>query len=352
MRGDEPSYYRNAFFLHLAGGVSGMNYFCYDQKRPAAWSEVGRLGAVVQELGPMLGAAQAGSKARRPLPPLWPVVLRQFYPFMASIRSPTCWPRTSTSSPSAARIFWPAEQISTTPSCFGTPIGYAPARRRRSTTTFITAAKSFSMPPREVNVPGAQRLDFDLAMGKGNLSQSNPDARFGRPGIVDYNHTDRIALIRDQMGKIAPPPYDSPSDDVVVRPFVGRGVTYLWLVNTHTQQEYEYLRARLGAGVPVADPAKALAEARAFLKSRGVYDKPFETSLTLPAGDFVVCDVLKRHELPVAADGPDGSGVRSRWSGSAARCSCSLRREWRRNRWRCMRAKGTCQEPDRGTAGL
>ena len=76
------------------------------------------------------------------------------------------------------------------------------------------------------------------------------------------------------MGKIAPPPYDSPSDDVVVRPFVGRGVTYLWLVNTHTQQEYEYLRARLGAGVQVADPAQALAEARAFLKRMACTTNP------------------------------------------------------------------------------
>ena len=30
---NEPSYYRKAFFLHLAGGVTGMNYFAYDCRR-------------------------------------------------------------------------------------------------------------------------------------------------------------------------------------------------------------------------------------------------------------------------------------------------------------------------------
>jgi hypothetical protein len=158
----------------------------------------------------------------------------------------------------------------------------------------------------EVEVPGAVRLDFDIAMGKGKASESLvTEARFGRPGIVDYGHADRIAAVRDGLAKVAPPVYDSPASNLILRTFAADGVTYLWLVNIYDREEWDYINSRLRPGAKVTDKKQALAEVKEFLKARSAYDKPFTTTVTLPAGDVTVCDVWSGRELAVQ---PVGDG--------------------------------------------
>ena len=307
--GDEPSYSRQTFFLHLAGGVSGLNYYSYSSRLASAWAEVGRLSTVIRELGPLLAALKPAQKRVGLFMPFahwacdWLYPTLGVYPFANLLSAhidvePVCREEllAGRGVQYDAILAWNADWVS------ASAAQALQACSRRGTKVILDAACA-------VDIPGASRLEFDLAMGNGKPSASDAaDARFGRPGIRDYHFPDRIDLVRQSIGAIVPPLYDSPSDELIIRAFEADGVTYLWLVNIHTREEYEYLRARAGAGVKVVDPEKALAEMRTFLRGRGVYDKPFETTLTLPDGEFVICDVLTRRELPKTAAG-DGSAL-------------------------------------------
>ena len=60
--GDEPSYYRNVFFLHMAGGVSGLNYYAYSEHKASAIREAGRLVERLDDLGPLQVALKPAPK--------------------------------------------------------------------------------------------------------------------------------------------------------------------------------------------------------------------------------------------------------------------------------------------------
>lgn len=298
--GDEPGYYRNQFFLHLAGGAAGIEFFAYNSRVEEGWNELGRLGNIIKRLGPTLYQLKPARKSVGYFMPLAEFFCDYVYPTMGLYAfsnllaahidaEPVC--REELLAGRASQydmiVTWKAEHIS--------------AQEAEALKAYAAkGGKVFLDGSSEVDIPGIPHLDIDLAMGADGKSKlETADARFGKPGIMDYQHPARIAAIKEQLSAAVKPPYDSPSSELVIRSFDGEGVRYLWLVNIHTREEYEYLRARLGAGVQVADKVAALNEAKAFLKQRGVYDKTFETTLTLPEGDYIVCDLLKQKELPL-----------------------------------------------------
>ena len=95
----------------------------------------------------------------------------------------------------------------------------------------------------------------------------------------------------------------------MIRHAEAAGVRYLWLVNVHAHEDYEYLRPRIGAGARPENPPRAAEEAVAYLDAK---DKTgggrFTAPVTLPEG-CVLYDVLRGGEIPTL----DAGGGRVRF---------------------------------------
>jgi hypothetical protein len=143
-----------------------------------------------------------------------------------------------------------------------------------------------------VPIKGAIKLSVDLAMGDGKSNPDDKDPRFGGPGIQDYLHPDRVTAIRKALEPYVKPWADCDAPTLIARRHEYHGVSYLWLVNTHSQEEYEYLRPRIAAGARPENPDQATKEAFQYLADRAV-GKRFTTRVTIPTGKWAAYDVLK-----------------------------------------------------------
>ena len=234
----------NTFFLHLAGGCQGINYFTYAEVKPVDWKELGRLGNAV---------------------------VRPYYPFLGKLRpvqtqNGLLLPYTQYAHTSS----YPAEALYAYANLLGTHLDVQPTCEEEVLSGYIRNYKTILLWHVEwmresvvkalenyiakggvvladsttiVPIKGAIRLPVDLAMGDKKSKPDVNDLRFGGPGIKDYLHPDRVADIGKAVGKYAQPWADCADSTLVVRRHAYRGVTYLWLVNVHNQEEYEYIRS-------------------------------------------------------------------------------------------------------------
>jgi hypothetical protein len=278
--GDEPSYYRNAFFLHLAGGVSGLNYYAYSEHKPQAIREIGRLAARLEELGPLQVALKPAPKRIGFFLPLtcsamdWAYAITALYAFSNLICAqvdvePVC--REELLAGRAHRyeaiVGWNVDWLS---QAEAEGLNAYMARGGR----FVLDAAS------AVELPGASRLAVDLAMGAPSSTVNNEDPRVGSPGQQDYNKPEVVEAVRQALAEFAT--YTCADPTVVVRAFAGAGATYLWCVQVHTGEEYRYLVERMPVYKRTEDRPVAEEEGRSFLRQRGVYDQAVQTTLVLP----------------------------------------------------------------------
>jgi hypothetical protein len=307
---NEPTYYRNKFYLHLAGGVRGFNYFTYvdGEQRPRGMDEVGRLGTgVVRSYYPLLGRLRPRRHRVGMLLPYTHAIHESDYPLSALYAyanllsahvdvEPTCEEEaiagelTRYRAVVLYRVKWLRQKA------------YDALLKYIQQGGLVLADAST-----ELAIPGARRLAVDLAMGAGE-SKGSPSAapQFGYPGIHDYCMPDRVRAIRDAVTTYVQPEIDSPSIHLVLREAQADGVRYLWLVNIHTHEDYEYLRPRLGAGARPSNPKVAQQEAVAYLdaldrQAGGLFTAP----VSVPKG-FFAYDVLKGQEIPVRDAGDHG----------------------------------------------
>ncbi|MDD3127410.1 MAG: hypothetical protein PHT27_07340, partial [Candidatus Izemoplasmatales bacterium] len=300
---NESSYHRNNFFLHLAGGVNGLNYFAYvDAKKnsPVGWDELKKTGQIVNRFGKLIYNLKAAPKKTALFLPLATAAYDGSYPFRALY--------------AYANLL--AAQIDVKPICREEILA---GELYKYDTVILYNANKISAPIwymlkdymadggeviidklSTVNIPGAQRLDIDIAMGNLPSAPDKNDLRYGNPGISDYLVPERVELLRKALPQLAGIPYDSDSRELVMRAFEADDVKYLWIVNIHDHEEYNFLNLKQGAGRVQDDPEKAESDVIKFLKERGVYDKMFTTEITLPAGEYRVCDILKGKELETA----------------------------------------------------
>lgn len=297
---NESSYYRNNFFLHLAGGVNGLNYYHYvDAKNnsPIGWGELKKTGEVVNKFGKLIYNLKAAPKKTALFLPLATAAYNTGYPFRALF---------AYSNLLAAHIdIKPIcrEEILAGELCkYDTVLLYNAKKISAPVWDLLknyinNGGKVFIDKLSAVDIPGAQRLDIDIAMGSLPSIPNKDDLRYGRPGIADYLIPERVDLVRNALPQLAGIPYDADSKELVIRAFEVDGVKYLWLVNIHTHEEYNFLNLKQGTGRIQEDPEESEKEAFEFLKARGVYDKMFTSEITLPAGTYKVCDILKGKEL-------------------------------------------------------
>ncbi len=305
---DEPTYYRNKFFLHLAGGVQGLNYFTYQEGllRPRAIEEVGRLGIeVVRPYYPLLGKLRPRRREVGLLLPYTQSAYDTGYPLAAPYAyanllaahvdvEPTCEEELVSGDAKRykAVLLWRVKWLRQT--AYDSLARYA---REGG----LVLADAFT----EIDVPGMKRLPVDLAMGQAaGAAPGKPDPARQDPGIHDYLLPERVRAVREAVSQYVRPEVDSPSMHMAIRQSEAGGVRYVWLVHLHTHEDYEFLRPRVGAGARPADPKQAAREAAAYLDAR---DKAaagqFTAEVGLPAGG-VLYDVLAGKEVPVTtADG-------------------------------------------------
>ena len=305
--GDEPSYYRNAFFLHLAGGVSGLNYYAYSEHKPAAIKEVGRLAERLEELAALQVALRPAARRVGMYLPLacsavdWSYPLAAMYAYSNLLCAhvdvePVCREELLGGAVYGyeALVLWNADWL-----------GRAEAEGLKR--YLARGGKVYLDKASAVDLPGATRLPLDLAMGKLDSALNNDDPRFAGPGQADYNVADRVTAVRAALGEYVA--YDAADPNVITRAFTAEGATYVWCANVHTNEEYKYLVERMPVYKRDKDRAAAEEEGRKFLRERGAYDKLVQTTLTLPASTvtkgLAVYDVWagKRLALTVLPDG-------------------------------------------------
>ncbi|MBI4028273.1 MAG: hypothetical protein HY360_25025 [Verrucomicrobia bacterium] len=298
---EETTYYKNTFYLTLAGGVQGLHYYAYSEMKPQGQQVLAQEASrIVRRLGPVLCRLKPATRrvglylsvAHQAFE--WDYPLRAIYAYANLLGAhidvePTC--REELFEPEIHRydaiVLWNTDWLTES------EVDGFKAYMKRGGTVLQDAGC-------EAVIPGAQRLDFDLAMGKTQKTQSHPnDTLIGRPSLQDYLVPESVQTTAESalsQFKSAVEP-DSPS--VIVRTFEATGVRYAWLVNIHDAEEYAYISSRTRAGLKVADPARAQQEVIDFLKARGVYDKPLACPVKLPPKTGTVYDLSQGGRLPV-----------------------------------------------------
>ena len=298
-----PTYFTNTFYCQVAGGAQGLNYYSYGEAGPLAWKTLGEIGnTIVKPYYPFLGKLRPARTSVGLLLPYtcycydWLYAIRAVYPFANLLGAhvdiqPTCEEEVLSGDASRYKVLvlWRVQYL------------------RQSVVTALEdyIAKGGVVicdATTAVPIKGAIKTSVDLAMGDGKSNPDPNDPRFGGPGILDYLHPDRVALVRQAVA-----PYASPWTDCADPTLVGvrheyHGVTYLWLVNIESEEEYEYVRPRLGAGAAPKDPAKASAEAAAYLADRAI-GKRFQPQVTIPAGNWAAYDVLQGKRITLSKAG-------------------------------------------------
>lgn len=300
---NEPSYYKNTFYLTLAGGVHSLMYYAYNEMAPSGRQVLtDEISKVVKRLGPVIYRLKPATRRVGFLLSVTHQAHDWIHPSIA------IYPYANLL---AAHIDVEAvcrEEILKSDICRYDAI-------LLWNTDWLTESEATALKQYiqrggvviqdagcEAVVEGAKRLDFDLAMGKNKLSQTDPvDARTGRPGLGDYLIPERVKLVEDSILNKFKSPIGVDSPYVVVRTFEAKGVRYAWLVNIHTHEEYEFIRVRTLAGLKVDDPVAAQKEVTEFLKKQGVYDKQMTCKITLPE-TVVVYDLIKGQQLPVSGN--------------------------------------------------
>ena len=287
-----PTYYTNTFFLQVAGGVQGINYYTYTEAIPVAWDSIGKIAnTIVKPLYPFLGKLRPARTSVGLLLPYtqwcynWLYPTSAVYPYANLLGAqadvqPTC--EEEVLSGDAARykvlLLWRVQYL------------------RQSV---VTALENYIAKggvvicdaTTQVPIKGAIKSSVDLAMGDGKSNPDPNDPRLGGPGIMDYLHPEVVSAVRKGLEPYAQPWADCADPTLITRRHEYHGVTYLWLVNIESQADYEYVRPRLGAGARPEDPEKAKQEAVAYLAQRAA--KRFQPLVTIPAGNWAAYDVLQ-----------------------------------------------------------
>ena len=294
----EPSYVRNTFFLHLAGGCQGLNYYAYTEATPVSWKELGRLGnTIVKPLYPFLGKLRpARARAGWLLPythwaHMWLYATSAVYPY-ANLKGahldvePTCEEEAISGDIKRykAILLWHVEWMRASA---------VKALEQYIARGGVVLADATTTVP----IKGAVRLPVDLAMGTGK-TKPHEDPRFGHPGILDYLHPSRVGAIRKAVEPYVTPWADCDDPALVTRRHEYRGVTYLWLVNIHTREEYEHVRPRIAAGARPKDAERARKEAYDYLLRR-TQGKRFTRQVTIPPGPRAAYDVIRGKRVPL-----------------------------------------------------
>ncbi len=206
-------YTRNNFFHYLAGAVKGLAYFNYGERNDNTWPEFGRLGKMLQRIGPVQAALKP---AQRDLGLLNSFTSNCFDPGHTLVQvyayhnlvpghfdvEPVAEEKilAGRAAPHKAILFYNVQYLRQS-------VYDALAKR--------AANGGLVLPDRTVpfDIPGAKRLSVDLSMGTDKTLPFPPEgAHVSTPGIRDYGRAERIAVIRGALSPYVKPRFEC--DDI------------------------------------------------------------------------------------------------------------------------------------------
>jgi hypothetical protein len=277
-------YTRNTFYLILAGGAQGINYFTYSQTHPKFWEEVPALARMIRENGPVVAQLRP---ARRPVGYLVSFTTAAFNP-EHPVTNLNGYANLLNAHVDAEPIC-EEEVLSGWISRYDTlilsDIRWLTPSVAQKLQEFIRRGKTVYVDSKTaVPLSGASRLNFHLGEG----------------GTFAYGNPAQVAKIRAALLSRARPWADSDDPWLVLRSFEAGGARYCWAVNVENAAEYKTFR-RKTMGWP-REQKLSEAEWSSYEQQKNLVDGSYTSSLTLPAGGYVY-DVLGGKALPARASG-------------------------------------------------
>ena len=269
------SYYRNNGWLMLAGGAKGLAYFQYDAMNDAGAAGLTWLGGLAQRYGLLLAELRPVQKQIAMLVPFENVTYRiekgyeMAYPYMALLQAQADVEPVSPEEVTAVNLkSYPAVMLADVTWLRQGTADLLTAYARSGGKVLMDAATAKVIP-----IPGAITLDANLS----NLS------------LADYANRQETAGLRTALEAQLTPVASCDTPGVVIRRCEAASTSYLWVIDTHSQKEFQDVRK---------NRLDAAAESRL-----GYGAQPLSVHLSVASDARLAFDVFGGRELPATRNG-------------------------------------------------
>jgi len=231
----EASHLRNAFYTLLAGGNAGMSFFVYNELEPETWAEYRPLGSVARRFGKLFLRLQRAPKRFALLVPFTAAIHSNEYPHATG---------------QAAYINLLAAHVDAEPIGEEDLLAGRAGQYRAIVLADVDWLRQGALEKlveymgqggavlvdkdTEAPIPGAARLSFALAR-----VTAPPDNSV--PWTFRYLWPETLERVRREIRALAPPLFEADTPELIVRRFEAEGVTYLWIVNILSAEQYRFL---------------------------------------------------------------------------------------------------------------
>ncbi|MDD5707488.1 MAG: hypothetical protein PHR35_16315, partial [Kiritimatiellae bacterium] len=291
-------YVRNNLFHTLAGGVRGLVYFRYSERKASSWSELHRLGKVVGRIGPVQARL---APAKRDIGLLNSFTsgcfdpghtLVQVFAYHNLMQGHFSVEPVSEDEIVAGRASqYKAVLLYNVKYLRQSVYDTLAAHAARGGLVLLDASIPF-------DIPGAKRLAVDVGMGEQKtLPFPAEGAHVSVPGRLDYGFEDRIALIKRALSAYVQPRFESDDICLVATPLDAGGVSYTWFVNSQNKEEYDFCRDRI-VGYPKPKTTQSMQEVIDWEieeQAKG----PYAAAITMDSLPGVPYDLIRGKEIPV-----------------------------------------------------
>jgi hypothetical protein len=265
------SYYRHNGWLMLAGGAKGLAYFIYDTMNGAGADGLSWLGGLAQRYGLLLAELEPVRKPVAMLVPFENVTYRiekgfeMAYPYMALLQAQADVEPVS-----------PEELTAVSLRAYAAVVLADVQWLRQGTAALLGAyirdGGKVLMDPltaKRIPIPGAIVLD----------------ARLSDLSMTDYANREETARLRTALDAQVTSVASSDSPAVVIRRCEAASTSYLWVIHTHSQEEFQDVRK---------NRQEATAESRL-----GYGTEQVPVRLSVASDERLAFDVFGGRELPV-----------------------------------------------------
>ena len=299
---DEPTYYRNMFYLHLSGAPQGLNYFKFSTlvvKRPNVIPEVKKWAReVVEPYAPLLGKLRPGKPKVALLLSLTQSIHQSMYPISAA------YPYINLKAAHVDFHTLCEEEVidGKAAEYDAVLLWHGKWLREKAHAALCDYAKNGGKvlidKSTTLEIPGATRLPVDLAMGASdNTAIHEADPRFGMPGQKDYLVPERVDAVKEAVEKHVKPAFSADTREMTISRVQAGGIDYLWLVHIHDHEDYLKYGVSVSAGKkPTEEELQAYYDR--MEKKAADMGGVFRAKLYAPEG-YAYYDVLKRKPLPL-----------------------------------------------------
>ncbi len=293
------TYFRSNLYHLLAGGAEGLSYFIYSQRSPEAWAEVKHQWPIIERIGPVQAALEP--KGRR---------VALMHSVTTDIFDQGNWLMLPYAYANLLQAHYQVDIIAEEEVRDGICASYDAVLLYRTRylrqSVFDALAKHAAdggliLVDRTVplDIPGAVRLDIDLAMGDQETLGIPPEgAHAARPGPGDYAIPERVAAIQSALSRHVAPAFQAADTNLIAHPFEIDGVSYMWFVNALDHDQYTMGQKAVSSRSP-----DLLADLSAWDKEIFQREPTFDTSVTFETLPGVPYDLITGRRLSDATPG-------------------------------------------------